>query len=561
MRVREKRMKHLKYSILVTLALIAILGVGIVSAIPLIGESVQIEPYESNPQATAYSGVGSPSGVVNMYDGNLLTAGYFKMGYGFGSTGYFEFKSFKNNPPTGQFPIAWVDLKMRFQVPTAPETDADKWEIQYTVGSESWITLFTDTGIFDFNGDPAVFPWSGVAEPTDGVWSWDDIYNLRFRIYFTKVGSWDSRDMYIYEMWVTVYATSPKTGSTVLSVHPDMVLGVRAGANPMPPPEWDQGFVDLYITDVAAMGGYEIVLEFDTTILTPVDWFTYYPFVTTVVTAELSDTEGYVSLVQWTYFGDPEGFTGNTPLARIYFKVDEGGISSLHYATDKISDVEGTPIEHTTYDGSFSGSRVFSAVVSDTDLTPLYIDPTMPIDTWWHELYPTYSIVRQLIDWADNGDGYLSPSDQITMDEEGTLKDYHVDDMRITMHWTFKPDLVEEGAGEPWELWYELPADPTGSVWHQVYPVYCRYFEITGWTDNNDSGGFDPSDQFTIMYYDDGSTAEAHLDSVSIDIFVSEKPAPPEVSEFPLGIGLVMLLAPIVPLAYLWRLRKKVTTQ
>jgi len=35
----------------------------------------------------------------------------------------------------------------------------------------------------------------------------------------------------------------------------------------------------------------------------------------------------------------------------------------------------------------------------------------------------------------------------------------------------------------------------------------------------------------------------------------------PPVPEFPFGITMIMLLAPIIPLAYLWRLRKKVTKQ
>jgi hypothetical protein len=62
--------------------------------------------------------------------------------------------------------------------------------------------------------------------------------------------------------------------------------------------------------------------------------------------------------------------------------------------------------------------------------------------------------------------------------------------------------------------------------------------------------------------YDVATTYWAHLDAVSTDIIVCEKPIgpfPPDEPEFPLGIGLLLLVAPIVPLTYLWRLRKKVT--
>jgi hypothetical protein len=61
--------------------------------------------------------------------------------------------------------------------------------------------------------------------------------------------------------------------------------------------------------------------------------------------------------------------------------------------------------------------------------------------------------------------------------------------------------------------------------------------------------------------YEPQVTEWAHLDAVSTDILVSKKPIPPEppVFEFPFGVNLLMLLVPIIPLTYLWRLRKKVT--
>jgi hypothetical protein len=553
---------QLKYSIVAMITLLALATVNSVFAMPFIGQSVQVEAYEANPQANAYSGIGTPSSAILMYDGDIFTAGNFLLGSGFGSTGYFELKTFTNTPPGGQFNIEWVDLKIKYQVPSGQD---DPFRFEYAVGASAWTALTPDLTLNDQVMDPPnVRPWSGIAEPNDGVWDWTDIGDLKVRVWCgPRVGGWNGKRMYISEVWASVYSSPPETGSTVVSMMPGMVLGVREGMNPMPPPDWDVGFVDLYITDVVNMTGYEVSINFDTTMLTPTtEWFTYYPFVTQVLSPVFDDSAGYVTLVQYTYFGDPEGFTGDTPFARIYFQVDKAGWSRLTYGVDKITDPLGGVIAHTTYDGTFSASQVLTGIVGPGDTTPMYVDPTAPIGTWWHELYPTFCIEREIVSWTDNGDWYLSASDQITMDEGGVLKDYHVDDMRLTIHWTFKPPEPEEpGAGEPWELIYDLPPDPTGTIWHQSYPVYCRYFEISSWTDNEPDGVFGPSDQFLITYYDDFTTAECHLDSISLDILVSEKPPPDGIPEFPLGFSFLMLLAPIVPFAYLWRLRKKVTKQ
>jgi hypothetical protein len=204
---------------------------------------------------------------------------------------------------------------------------------------------------------------------------------------------------------------------------------------------------------------------------------------------------------------------------------------------------------------------------------PTVLPPVVnPIGTQWHELYPTYSKIWTLTSWIDNGDGGLSASDQIDMtNETGWIYWFHVDVVTITIHWTFKtgpppggePIPGEVGESEPETPMTEMPpGDPTGTRWHQIYPTYCRYFTITSWEDTGAiSGTFDPSDQFDFEYDDEpGVTYWAHLDAVSTDIILSQKgkPEPPPVPEFPLGIGVIMILAPIIPLAYLWRTRKRV---
>lgn len=205
------------------------------------------------------------------------------------------------------------------------------------------------------------------------------------------------------------------------------------------------------------------------------------------------------------------------------------------------------------------------------------LPPGDPTSTDWHELYPVYSNEWHLTSWVDNGDGDLSASDQIDMTqmvgpEVGWIYWYHVDVVTTTIHWTFKtgpayPDdlTTEEGAAE--SPVYTTEPDwlhnPIGSTWHQVYPDYSREFVITSWEDNGGVAGvFDPSDQFDFEYIDDpGVTVWAHLDDVTTDIILSFKEKTGPTPEFPLGINLIMLLVPIIPLAYLWRLRRKVTKQ
>lgn len=196
---------------------------------------------------------------------------------------------------------------------------------------------------------------------------------------------------------------------------------------------------------------------------------------------------------------------------------------------------------------------------------------TDPIGTQWHELYPNWSHMWDLVDWIDNTDGYLSPSDQIDMvNETGWIYSFHVDVVTTTIHWTFKADMdpgsVTGELGDAESPDYTEPSGdpdyPLGSVWHQIYPDYSREFRITSFIDNGD-GEFGASDQIDFEYLDEpGAIYYGHIDSVSTDIILSQKgdPTPPS-PEFPLGLGLMIAMAPAIPIVYLWRSRKKVVTK
>jgi hypothetical protein len=192
---------------------------------------------------------------------------------------------------------------------------------------------------------------------------------------------------------------------------------------------------------------------------------------------------------------------------------------------------------------------------------PPITDPTNPAQNTWHELYPNYCHDWTLTSHEDNGDGYLSASDQIDMiNGTGWKYWFHVDAVTVTIHWTWKdsmegPPTGELGVAEPAEFTEGEIGDPIGTAWHQIYPVYCKDFVITSWSDNG-NGYFDPSDQFDFEYFGEGVINYAHLDEVTTDIFLSQKgePEPPEL-EFPLGAAVEVGL--IVAVAYIWWTRRR----
>jgi len=556
-----------KFAIFAMLALTITIGIAYAQPVP-IGQTVQPVPFESSPTATANFHA-SPSSTGMMMDGDLGSPGSissYASGMPAPSTAWFELKTFKT-PATPEWDPEWVEIKMKAD--GAALTGDDTYRIEYTVGAASWQTLQSDvTGPFA----TAIRPWSQLVEPNDGAWTWGDIADLRVRVFFTKKGfAWDNKKMWINEVWATVYpAPPPPISSTTLSVQPLTVTRVR-------PYDYMLGgvqgvcFVEVYVNEVADLFGYQFRLSFDTRVLTPTEAFSYYPW-TSVSRHDLDDAGGFVEM-SYTIpppVGTGEAFYGSSPLARIYFYVDAygggaggGATADLTISIDPLetilTDPDANRIDFTAYNSWFSGSRYLSSLTGYAGG-----DPT---DTTWHEMYPQYSNTYTITGWSDTDlSGDITHSDQIEMynETDGTTKEYHVDDVTVTIHWTFKDPPYGEGAAEPLEPLEPPILSPYG-YWHQIWPPdqFCRWFEITSWDETGtpgEPGVFDSSDQFDFYYLDEGVTYWAHLDDVTTDILVSEK-GPPPMPEFPLGISLLMLLAPLIPLTYLWRLRKKVTKQ
>lgn len=497
---------------------------------------------------------------------------------------YFEFNRFENNSAS-QFPIGYVDIHMKY---TTTGTLNDTYKIEYTVGTASWASLQApvsgaastiDTGGADSLGRV----WSQVAEPSgDGSWSWADIGDLRVRITANlEAPAWDAKSMNIYEIWATVNTPPlPPTSSTAMSIQPSVISGLAAGSS---------FFVDVYIAGLKPgpnLWGWTFSIVYDTSVITATEYYTFWPFLFKWG-GTIDDLDGSVQGVGYSMpmdeaVGYPEN---NTVAGRVYFTVDAIGSSTLDLINDPkrippvVSDL--TPMVGSTYtpplyDAAFKPPTYMSA--TDALGKPTTIDLTSPLGTKWHEIYPHYSNRWVLTSWEDNPmnpDGVLSPSDQVDMtDATGWIYWFHVDVVTLTIHWSNTTVSEESGMAESEVPMTEMPTgDPTGTRWHQIYGPpktgetgtgFCRYFTITSWYDTGTiAGAFDPSDHFDFQYDDEYAdpwpTHWAHLDAVSTDIILSQKPIPPVPGEpeFPLGIGLLMAIAPAIPIIYKWRTRPK----
>ncbi|MFC1970258.1 hypothetical protein ACFLVV_03450, partial [Chloroflexota bacterium] len=102
-------------------------------------------------------------------------------------------------------------------------------------------------------------------------------------------------------------------------------------------------------------------------------------------------------------------------------------------------------------------------------------------------------------------DGILSYCDTIDMYEkpDGELRPYHVENVTITLlvappdyannenHATVPPPQGNELP--PQAMYIELEGgynasvlmNPMGTLWHEIYPVFCREYRLSGWMDND----------------------------------------------------------------------------
>jgi len=106
-----------------------------------------------------------------------------------------------------------------------------------------------------------------------------------------------------------------------------------------------------------------------------------------------------------------------------------------------------------------------------------------PFGTHWHELYPDFCTDWTLIQWLDNGDGYLSFCDTILLQDAWRIRKEHVIKVMptITLVDTLTGDTVYMDLIDPPNPMVLPMGNALGTQWHQVYPDYCRTYQLVYW--------------------------------------------------------------------------------
>ena len=184
---------------------------------------------------------------------------------------------------------------------------------------------------------------------------------------------------------------------------------------------------------------------------------------------------------------------------------------------------------------------------------------TDPIGTQWHELWPFFCKEYHLSSWNDtSGDGVLSYCDWIDMYEkpDGELRPYHVENVTITL--VVRPDdgggFGINGLAPP--MYIELEGgynasvlmNPSGSQWHEIYPIFCTQYLLFAWDDNN-NGELGFCDYVLLRNKQTQEVTEWHVEEVAVDIIVTLEPPPVGGEAYP--VSKASLLAPWIAVAVL----------
>ena len=374
-KMRRNRPLHVALAILIVLPL---LFTGLVYSqppLPIGDEGYrQANPFDSNPTTGAYDGVGTPTGTIgNTYDGDPEGTN-IAFYYGWTASGYVEISAFHKPSDYGytDFTITWIDIKISYKAASIPAND-DRYRIVAYVDPSPTEVVLQDwaTGL-DAKYDPglgqqAIRTFSNVSEPNDGTWYWSDLAGLRVRFETQQVGMNNWQRVTLYEVWVTAYSTLYPAPNT-MSVQPSAVTDLHAG---------DLFFIDLYVTNVTSMWGYQISLNFTPSVLTALHYFSYGPF----ISANPSEIgPDYVAVSYYTYYSDKVGFTGNTPICRIYFTVNADGTSVLDLTRAMAANATAYAIELTARDGLFASNPVHDMAVTDITVNATNVLPGESIE-------------------------------------------------------------------------------------------------------------------------------------------------------------------------------------
>jgi len=170
------------------------------------------------------------------------------------------------------------------------------------------------------------------------------------------------------------------------------------------------------------------------------------------------------------------------------------------------------------------------------------IDGYMPTDgdptgSMWHELHPNYCDLWHADEWRDNGDGILSFCDTLMFrgfgaEIEDSILWKHVEEVTGTL--VLEPPTggdttyMEMMCGRPTAEPLTMAESPLGTIFHEVYPNFCRRYLWQGWGDNG-NGILDAGDQVamrSILPPDSGSVHQFIVIDWQTDIMTTIIPEP-----------------------------------
>jgi hypothetical protein len=238
-------------------------------------------------------------------------------------------------------------------------------------------------------------------------------------------------------------------------------------------------------------------------------------------------------------------FVRDSPWTMAHLDIERGGKAHITWCDDRDSGYLGN-----VYYTNYQGPSCPAAPIGPGNCIYLHCEDglfnlTEPVDTQWHELWPFFCRQYHLSSWNDtSGDGVLSHCDWIDMYEKpnGAVKPYHVEEVTITLNVT----LVDVGE----RMFIELEGgynetvldDPVGSKWHEIYPNFCKTYNLTGRMAGGSPGLVD--DLIGLQDAQTGNVTPWIVEDVAIDIVVCREPPPVGGEAYP--VSKASLLAPLI---------------
>lgn len=139
----------------------------------------------------------------------------------------------------------------------------------------------------------------------------------------------------------------------------------------------------------------------------------------------------------------------------------------------------------------------------------------------WEELWPNPGVIEHQGNYQDNGDGVVSPCDEIELDGEW----WHITWAGPT-YYLQNPEFPDQLLVAEPNLAPHDPANPTCEIWHEILPVFCEQFHVAEWHDADESGAITPCDWVVIEK--DGQFMEYHVEDIRLNIIIERLPVSTE---------------------------------